>query len=81
MNSGKYSPFEPLATYRLRNTKRGTIPRPQWYESTNPVSEKPGTVHNKSGDDLNFLNPVSGPDNGVHLTATTPISYQIDILA
>ena len=45
MNSGKYSPFEPLATYRLRNTKRSTIPRPQWHESTNPVSEKPGTVH------------------------------------
>ena len=44
MNSGKYSPFEPLATYRLRNTKRSTIPRPKWHESTNPVSEKPGTV-------------------------------------
>ena len=45
MNSGKYSPFEPLATYRLQNTKRSTIRRPQSHESTNPVSEKPGTVH------------------------------------
>ena len=57
MNSGKYSPFEPLATYRLRNTKRSTIPRPQWHESTNPVSEKPGTVHNKTETTLTSSTP------------------------
>ena len=57
MNSGKYSPFEPLATYRLQNTKRSTIPRPQWHESTNPVSEKPGTVHNKTETTLTSSTP------------------------
>ena len=39
-----WSHSSPLATYRPRNTKRSTISRLRWSNSTNSVSEKPETI-------------------------------------
>ena len=34
----------PMGTCRRRSSKRRTMPRPRWPDSTNPVSEDPGTL-------------------------------------
>ncbi len=38
----------PSGTYRPQNTKRSTMLRPQWPDSTNLVSEVPGTIHKET---------------------------------
>jgi putative transposase len=35
----------PSGTYGRRSVRRSTISKPQWLDSTNSVSEVPGTIH------------------------------------
>ena len=50
----------PEGTFRQQSSKRSTMPRPRWPDSTNSVSDVSGTIHTKKQTSCCSLEPETG---------------------